>query len=87
MEYSLEFDDGNGLCKIRVTGDFKRPEDTRKLQHLALDYYRKNGCNLFLLDMTGSRIRTITIDTFHCAQITGEIDHTILRLNESYASS
>ena len=80
MEYTLEFDDINGLCKVQVTGEFKRPEDTRKLQLLTLDYYRENGCNRFLIDMTQSHIHTTTMNTFQCVQVAGEMDHTILRL-------
>ena len=69
MEYTIEFDEANGICIIRVTGKHRRPKDSMALQELARDFINERGCFRFLIDMSQAQIFGGTMDTY----ITGTV--------------
>jgi len=51
MEYDIEYEPGDDLCLIRVTGQIKRPDDSVKLQALCFEHAAVNECDKYLFDM------------------------------------
>ncbi len=51
MHYTYELDNDSGICIVRVTDTFKRPEDAAEMQQLVCKLYEETGCGAFLFDM------------------------------------
>jgi len=64
MEYSIEHNEPEGICIVRVSGDHKRPDDSRVLQEVAREIRSETGCNRFLYDMRKAIVSGSTMDTF-----------------------
>jgi hypothetical protein len=64
MEYTFEHDKERDVCVVRVSGENRRPEDSRVLQQFACDFRAENGCSRFLFDMREATIIGGTMDTY-----------------------
>ena len=75
MEYTTEYDDTNGICRVHVTGSHKRPEDSLVLQQFARGFAEERGCLRFLFDMTRAEIRGDTLDIHQAGKFPGDTDY------------
>ena len=64
MQYTIENDETLGICIVRVSGENRRPDDSKVLQKVANDIRSKSGCTRFLYDMQQANIIGSTMDTF-----------------------
>ena len=67
MKYSLDHNEETDICIIRVSGAYKRPDDSMELQRVARDYKAENGCSKYLFDMREATIEGDTFSTYHTA--------------------
>ncbi len=64
MEYAVNEMEGSGIRVIHVSGEHRRPEDSRKLQELALRIRNEEGAKRFLFDMRDAVIMGGTMGAF-----------------------
>ena len=64
MKYNVKYNKETGICFVQVTGIVRRPEDSIKLQKVALKYTNKSGYSRFLFDMRRAKIISDTMKTF-----------------------
>ena len=57
MKYVTEFDETTNICTMRVTGEFKRPDDSLLLRQVFIDLRAERGCRQFLCDMRQAEIK------------------------------
>ena len=79
MEYIPEFDETNGICRIRVTGKHKRPHDSRILQQFARDFGKERNCQRFLFDFRHARTTGGTMDAYEAGTVPVDPDHQLAR--------
>lgn len=75
MEYTVEYDEANGICTVRVTGKHKRPDDSLALQRFARDFDDERGCKRFLFDMTKAEIIGGTMEMFEIGTVPVDPNH------------
>jgi len=64
MEYTFEYDRDANVCIVRVSGEHKRPEDSKVLQQFACDFVAKHRHCGFLLDMREATVTGGTMDIY-----------------------
>lgn len=69
MEYTIEFDEANGICIIRVKGKLRRPDNSLTLQKFVFDCHNEKGYSRFLIDMRQAQIIGEKTDTFSIGTI------------------
>jgi hypothetical protein len=74
MEYTIEFDEVNKICIIRVKGKLHRPDDSIALQKFVRNYYIEKGCCRYLIDMRQAKIIGEELDTFSIGTIPVDTD-------------
>ena len=87
MEFTTEYDRNNNICSVLVTGELHSPEDSFKLQHAAIDIQAKQGCSVFLFDLTQAEIISETISAYQTANIQGELATKLMRLKVAFLYS
>ena len=73
MEYTAVLDHSNGICTITVTGYFQRPGDSDKLKLFAIDFNKKTGCYLFLVDLRQTKITGGIMSYYNAASPQGDL--------------
>ena len=73
MDYTACFDNANGVCVIRVIGNYRRPTDTETLQRFVVDYASTHGCRRYLIDLTQAEVCGDTMSIFDAANPQGEL--------------
>lgn len=84
MKYSSEIDKTNGICRVKVTGKFIRPDDSDELKHFALGIFTNNGCCRFLIALTEAEVVGGTMPTYDAANPTGEIANSLRRIKTAF---
>ncbi|MBN2000298.1 hypothetical protein JW935_22300 [candidate division KSB1 bacterium] len=84
MKYTSEFDNTSGICTVRVTGEYRRPDDSDKLKHFAIDFFMEHGCRLFLFDMTQTRVISGTMPTFNAANPPDELAQSLRKIKTAF---
>jgi hypothetical protein len=56
METKIEYEPGDAVCTIRVTGEIQRPVDSDRLQAICFAHGDETGCSKYLFDM---RVATV----------------------------
>ena len=64
MKYDVDHCADSGICIVTVSGEHKRPEDSKILQQVALDYCTKQQCSRFLFDMRKAKVTGTTMDVY-----------------------
>ncbi len=64
MEYAVEHDEDRGVCIVRVSGELRRPQDSKVLQEFACDFWARYECSRFLFDMREATVIGSTMDTY-----------------------
>ena len=64
MKYRFEHDQEIGVCIVRVSGEHKRPDDSKTLQIFARDFREEHRCSRYLFDMREATITGSTLDVF-----------------------
>ena len=64
MKYNIKYNKKTGICLVEVSGNVRRPEDSMKLQKVALEHRIKQGYSRFLFDMRRAKIISSTLKTF-----------------------
>jgi len=83
MEYTVDFDETNGICTIRITGQHKRPQDSLTLQKFSRDFSEERDCKLFLLDLTRAEFIGGTMDLFKTGTFPEDKNHR--QISHKYA--
>jgi hypothetical protein len=84
MEYISQFDGANGICTVRVSGVFRRPNDSDELKQFAVRYSREQGCQRFLFDMTNAEVIAGTMPTFNAASPKGELAQALRTIKTAF---
>ena len=84
MKYTSEFDSINGICIVRVTGEYHRPEDSDELKRFAVDYFAEHGCHLFLIDMTQAEVIGGTMAAFNAANPQGKLAQSLREIKTAF---
>ena len=84
MRYTPEFDSTNGICIIRVTGEYQRPQDSDIMKHIAIDIFTKQGYRLFLIDLTQAKVMSSTMSTFFAANPKGELAEKLRKIRTAF---
>lgn len=84
MEYTSEFDRVTGICTVRVTGLYRRPEDSDELKRFAVGFSSKTGCRLFLVDLTDTEVVGGTMPTFKAASPQGALGQALRDLKAAF---
>jgi len=64
MEYTIEYNPKSNACTIKVTGEFKRPQDSHEIIKKAGDCSIEHKCSRFLIDMREAIIIGGTYDSY-----------------------
>ena len=73
MEFTSELDKSSGVCKVIVTGEVQRPDDSDTLKRFAIKFSAEYDCNRFLFDLKQTTIIGGTMNTFSAANPQGEL--------------
>jgi hypothetical protein len=84
MEYTSEYDSTSGICIIRVTGNYRRPEDSDRLKLLVIEKSSEHGCNLFLVDLTQAEVSGGTTQTYEAANPKGEVARSLRKVKAAF---
>lgn len=84
MEYTSEFDRTTGICTVRVTGTFLRPDDSDKLKCFAVDFFTEHGCRMFLIDIRQAEVVGGTMGTYSAATPKGELAQALSKLRTAF---
>ena len=84
MEYTSELESTSGICTVRVSGEFRRPEDSNDLKQFAVDFFVEKGCRLFLIDLTQAEVIGGTIQAFDAANPQGEIAQPLRNIKTAF---
>ena len=72
MKYTSEFDGNSGICTVRVTGEYRRPEDSDRLKSFAVEFSGKHKCHLFLFDLSQADVISGPYSSFESGNPKGE---------------
>lgn len=64
MEYTSEFDAGTGICRIHVTGDYRRARDSDQFKRFIGRHLAETGCWRYLFDMRDAQMQSSTVATY-----------------------
>lgn len=67
MELSTELDKERKIFIVRVTGQYRRPDDGFEAQHLVIKSFAEHGYRRVLLDLTQAEVIAGTLSTFQTA--------------------
>lgn len=73
MNYTSELDDNSGICTVRVTGEYRRPDDSDRLKRFAVEFSEKYKCGLFLFDLSQADVVSGTYSSFEAGDPEGEL--------------
>ena len=84
MKYTSEFDSVIGICTVRVTGEYRRPEDSDTLKRFAVDFFTEHQCHLFLIDMTKTEVIGGIMSTFSAAAPRNELAQLLRKIKTAF---
>ena len=84
MKFTSELDSESGICRVYVTGEYHRPEDSDQMKQFAVDYSASHGCHRFLMDLTQAEITGGTMDTYKAANPQGELAEPLRKLRTAF---
>lgn len=56
MQYTTDFSESTQVCKVALTGEFSRPDDSAALRELIVSLAVQHGTKRFLVDMSQAEI-------------------------------